>query len=372
MRELVKYGASALLLAAGVVAAAPSYAEGTIKIGWLSPTSGGAASVGVPQLEGAEVAVQEINDAGGVLGMKIELLARDTQATPNVAVAAAKELISKEGVKVILGPSTSGAALAISEVAKAEKIVQILPSAKSKQLTDEKLHKYIFQMSATTDTDAERLFAIAQKVGAKKVCFAGYDYAYTTDLFDAARKLVEADPAMEAGGQYMIKLGATDFSTIVSQLMADSCDTIFGGVWGGGFTAFAKQAEPFGLFKSKKLVWGGTMGAYEAAVALKGAFPEGLYSHSPDLWYADGNAEHQAYLQSFEKYKGTKEPASFAILGYIGVKTAVAAIEKAGEVDADKIVAALEGMTISTPVGETTIDPKSHRADLPEFYGPIV
>jgi len=86
----------------------------------------------------------------------------------------------------------------------------------------------------------------------------------------------------------MFEMGTTDFNTTISKLIADPCDAMVGSIFGGSFISFAKQASPFGLFKSKKLVWGSQMGDYTMAATLKGDFPEGLWSSSVDLWYYEG------------------------------------------------------------------------------------
>ena len=347
---------------------AASAAE-TIKLGVIMPVSGGAAFVGNAVVDGIKLAVDEINAAGGIGGKKLEYVVRDSQAKPDVSVAAAKELITSEKVDVLVGPATSGAALAVSEVAKAEKIVNLSPTANASSLTDEKLHKYIFQFASTSDADAPRMIAVLQKLGAKKLCFAGYDYAGWLDVYKAIKANLPAD--IEETNHYLVKLGNTDYSTLISQLMADPCDTIMGYIWGGGFIAFAKQAGPFGLFNSKKMLAGGNVGDYSTLSALKETFPEGVWAYAQDLWYYNDIPELAAYHEALAKLQGREDTGMFAICGYVAVKALAAGIEKAGSADADKLAEALEGLTVATPLGELTMDAKKHRFSLPAFYGPI-
>jgi branched-chain amino acid transport system substrate-binding protein len=361
------------LLAAGTLASAltcatAAFAQATIKLGVLLPVSGGAASVGLGIQDGIKLAVEEINAAGGVSGKKLEYLVRDTQLKPDLASAAAKELLTKEGVRIFIGPATSGESLAVSEFAKNEKVVNIAPSATTESLTSTNLHDYIFQLPTTTDLDGVRNAQLLNEIGAKSVCFAGYDYAYTTDFFKAVRANLGD---VKDAGNFLVPLGTTDYSTMVTQLVSSSCDTILGTVWGGGFIAFVKQASPFGLFKNKKLIWGANMGEYAVAVTLKADFPEGMWASASDVWYVEYSDAHKKFQTSLAKLQGRKETGMWPITGYNAVYFAKAAIEKAGSADPTAIAAAMKGLTIASPLGDLTIDAKTHRANSPQFFGQI-
>jgi branched-chain amino acid transport system substrate-binding protein len=369
MQKRYQRGVRAALLAAVLAGCSAAYAQATIKLGVLLPMSGGAASVGLGTQDGIKLAVDEINAAGGVGGKRLEFLVRDTQLKPDLASAAAKELLTKEGVKIFIGPATSAESLAVSEFARNEKVVNINASAKTEALTAANLHDYIFQLNTTTDVDGVRMAKLLKEIGAKSVCFTGYDYAYTADLFKAVRANLGD---IKDAGSFLVPLGTTEFGNMVTQLVGSPCDTIVGTVWGGGFISFVKQATPFGLFKTKKLVWGANMGEYAVAVSLKGDFPEGLWGSASDVWYIDHSDAHKKFQASLAKLQGKKETAMWPILGYNAVYFAKAAIEKAGSTEPAAVAAALKGLTIASPFGELTIDPKTHRANSPEFYGQVV
>jgi branched-chain amino acid transport system substrate-binding protein len=119
-----------------------------IKIGFPMPLSGPASVYGVPVTKGAEMAVQEINASGGVLGRKLELLTRDSKASADEAVRLARELIIKYNVDFLSGTLTSAEAPAVSTIAKENKIVFIAPTSKTIQLTSPaNLHPYIFRLA---------------------------------------------------------------------------------------------------------------------------------------------------------------------------------------------------------------------------------
>ena len=357
--------AAAMMMASGM-----AFAEETIKVGILMPISGGGASYGVPLVEGVKMAVDEINAAGGVNGMKIEYFVRDSQLKPDVAVAAARELITKEGVDVMVGAVSSGATLAISELAKQEKIALLAPAAKAAALTSTKLHPYIFQLAATTDSEGRQMADVLANIGAKKVCVSGFDYAYSHDLFDSLAKNLK--DGIKIVDTFHVKLGTTDYSAVISQLLGSDCDTVAGAVWGGGFIAYMKQAGPFGLFNTKKLVWAAEVGSPEMASALKGDYPEGMWAAAYDLWYAKGSEAHKKFQADLAVIEGTKETKMYPVTTYIAIQFIAEAVRKAGSADPQAIAKALVGLSIDTPLGKRTINPDNHRTNTGEFWGPMV
>ncbi len=136
-----------------------------IKIGALSPTSGSAAVFGVPAMIGHDMAVEEINAAGGLLGRQLVTVPRDTKLKPASASAAAKELITKEGVDVLVGSLSSAVGLALAEVARTEKVVLVVSIAKTIQLSTTKKHDYVFRTAANTDTEGRGFARVVGIVG---------------------------------------------------------------------------------------------------------------------------------------------------------------------------------------------------------------
>ena len=132
-------------------ASSPTLAQGVVKIGALYPIAGTGAVYGVPAMHGHDMAVEEINAAGGILGRKIVTVARDTKLKPAPSSAAAKELITKENVDVLVGGLSSAVGLAISEVSRLEKVVYVATIPKTIKLTTTKLHPYVFRTASNTD-----------------------------------------------------------------------------------------------------------------------------------------------------------------------------------------------------------------------------
>ncbi|HZD25292.1 MAG TPA: ABC transporter substrate-binding protein [Alphaproteobacteria bacterium] len=348
-------------------------AQADIKVGVLYPTSGGGAIYGTPAMQGHTLALKEINASGGILGQKVVSFARDSKLNPAAASAAAKELIAKEGVTVILGGVASSVGLALSEVSKQEKVIYIATIPKSIKITTTKLHPYVFRTASNTDFEGDAMATIMKQVGGEKICDIQLDYAYGHDL---AKGIKKALPQHAPDAQVILdlwpKLGATDYNAYITQIMGAGCDTVTSGLWGNHFVNFAKQAKPFGLFKNVKFIAGGEVGSHEVASKMGEDYPDNVWSNSYELWYHIKTDAHRKFHEALAKTAGTEETAMWPVLAYNGLMFYKAAVEKAGSTDPDKVSKALEGLTIQTPVGALTINPADHQANTGQFWGKMV
>ena len=360
--------AAAFMLAAGVASA-----NAEIKIGVLYPIAGTGAVYGTPAMYGHNMAVDEVYAAGGIMGQKVVSFARDTKLKPAAAAAAAKELITKEGVDVLVGGLSSAVGLAISEVARQEGVVYIATIPKTIQMTTKKLHKHVFRTSSHTDFEGDAIAQIVKKLGKKSVCDIQLDYAYGHDLAAGIEKgLAKHAPNVKKVIDLRSKLGATDYNAQITQILGSGCDVVTSGLWGSHFVNFAQQAKPFGLFDRVTYISGGEIASHEIAGKMGKDYPDNVISNSYELWYDHTFPGHKKFQADLAKRSGKKETAMWPVLAYIGVKFIEAAGNKAGTMDADKFAAALEGMTIKTPVGDRTIDPKTHQDNTGQFWGPMV
>ena len=360
--------AAAFMLAAGMASV-----NAEIKIGVLYPIAGTGAVYGTPAMYGHNMAVDEVNAAGGIMGQKVVSFARDTKLKPAAAAAAAKELITKEGVDVLVGGLSSAVGLAISEVARQEGVVYIATIPKTIQMTTKKLHKHVFRTSSHTDFEGDAIAQIVKKLGKKSVCDIQLDYAYGHDLAAGIEKgLAKHAPNVKKVIDLRSKLGATDYNAQITQILGSGCDVVTSGLWGSHFVNFAQQAKPFGLFDRVTYISGGEIASHEIAGKMGKDYPDNVISNSYELWYDHTFPGHKKFQADLAKRSGKKETAMWPVLAYIGVKFIQAAGDKAGTMDADKFAAALEGMTIKTPVSDRTIDPKTHQANTGQFWGPMV
>ena len=369
----------ALSCAAAILAPAAASAQATIKIGFPMPLSGPAAVYGVPILKGAEMAVEEINATGGVLGKKLELLSRDSKASADEAVRLARELIIKNNVDFLSGTLTSAEAPAVSTIAKENKIVFVAPTAKTMLLTaPENLHPYIFRVASNTRIEGRTGAAIMAKwQEVKRVATIAPDYAYGRDAVAAyVDYMKKLRPDIEIIDQQWPKLGEPDFTAFITAQMSKKPDAVFCDVFGGDFVTFAKQATPLGYFKAIKnrLADGGEVGTVDEALALGPDYPYGIWSdaYDPVIWTGKEPAEHKTYVEHLKAFTKSEYGSGWAIMGYISIQAIVEGIKKAGGTDSDKVAKTLLGLTIDTPVGKRTFNPKTHETESGEFWGEMV
>lgn len=366
-RTLFGAAATAALLAASVAQAED------IKIGVLYPTSGGGAIYGGPAMIGHNLAVDEINAAGGVNGNKLVTFARDTKLNPSAAASAAKELVTKEGVNVLIGGLSSAVGLAISEVAKQEGVVYIATIPKTIQMTTSKLHSHVFRTASHTDFEGDAMAQLVKQVGGSKICDIQLDYAYGHDLADGIKAgLKRHAPDAEIVMDLRPKLRATDYNVFITQIMGAGCDVVTSGLWGSHFVDFAQQAAPFGLFDQiKAYISGGEVASHEIAGTMGEDYPPNVISNTYELWYHAVSDNHAAFQKKIAAKAGTKETPMWPVLAYIGVNFYAEAVKQSGGVASEGVIKSLEGMTIDTPVGERTIDAATHQANTGQFWGPM-
>lgn len=364
---------SAMLVAVGALGAGTAFAQEPIKIGAMYPLTGGGAVYGVPAMAGHQLAVEELNAKGGIMGRKIESIERDDKMNPSAASSTMKELITKDKADIIVGGLSSAVGLAMSEVSKQEKVVYISTIPKTIQMTTDKLHKYVFRTASNTDFEGDTLSLLAGRNKLTKLCNLQLDYAYGNDLEAGILKTMAKNaPDAKIVLTLKPKLGATDFNPFIPQVMSAGCDGVLSGLWGPHFVSWVKQAAPLGFFNKIKWISGGEIASHEIAGELKGEYPDNVISNTYELWYHAQDPSHKEFQAKLAKKLNTQETPQWALLGYVGVMYTAAAMEKAKSTEADKVAAALEGLTIKTPVGPLTIDAKSHQANMGQFWGPMV
>jgi len=331
----------------------------------------GAGLFGQPSAKGAEMLVKEVNERGGVLGRPLKLLVRDCKGTPEEATRVSKELILKDNVDFLVGGLSAAQGLAISEVAKTEKVLYIAPISKSTRMCEPpRLHPYVFRAAANTNTEGRSAAVFMAKHPWKRIATIGPDYEYgqmcTQAFVDWIKKL---KPEVEIVHQGWPKLGETDYTPYIAPCLAAKPDACFMSLWGGHFVTFAKQAKPYGFFEKVKVVAAGEGGSPETAMALKDDLPLGITTNAYDVFYYPDTPEHKDYCERLKKFTGEEYAPSWAITGYIATQWLVEGIEKAGSTDTKKVIKALEGLTIQTPIGKQTMRAKDHQATRGQVWG---
>ena len=344
-----------------VLASAASAAD-TIKLGGMFPLSGRASDLGITCKQGAELAVKEINAKGGVLGKKFELLSADDKANVQEGVTLSKRYIQKDGVNFLFGVVSSAGSLAVAEVAKQEKVIFMDTVGSTDTLTKEKWNRYTFRAGTCNSQEANSLAMYSAKKYPKLTKFynIGPDYEYGRTMWDIFKaRTKEQNPKAEFIGEQWPKLFIPDYTSYINAILQAKPDAVFCTLWGGDLVAFIKQAKPYGVFDKMKWIIA-TGGDITVAKALGKEMPMGLIVDQRYYFHWPATKRNQAFVKAYQAdYKDY--PSAWAAEGYDGVYFLAEGIKKAGSLDTEKVIAALEGLTIDAPRGKSTLRKEDHQ-----------
>jgi branched-chain amino acid transport system substrate-binding protein len=368
-----------LAIASGLVglASMEASAQQPIKVGYPMILSGPGALFGEPSLKGAQMFVDEINAKGGVLGRKIELISRDTKGNADEAVRVSRELIPKNNVDFLVGTLTSAEGPAVSTIAKENKVVFVAPIPKTDQLTaPANLHPYVFRTASTTTIEGRTAAEIMAKWNVKRVATISPDYAYGQDVTKAfVEHIRKIKPDVEIVDQQWPKLGEADYTPFINAQLGKRPEAVFSSLWGGHFVTFAKQAKPLKYFDAVNynFVGAGEAGSIESTKSMGADYPVGIWANSYDVFnWENGPPAHKDFIARLKQYTKEEHPSSWPSTGYIAMQVLAEAIKKANSTDAEKVSQAMRGLSVETPIGRQTIDPKTQQANRGQFWGKIV
>ncbi len=345
-----------------------SYGADTIKIGMIDTYTGPASSYTQDVLDGFKLAVEKINARGGVLGKKLEYTTRDEKFKPDIGLAMAKELVLKENVDILMGTINSGTALAVSDFARKEKIPFFVTYSKSEKIIGEKGHRYVFNMNENTEMAGRAAAVALAKKPFVKYWICGDDYEYGHAIADAVwNNLKKLNPKVQLMGQSWWKLGEPDFTPYITQIMAAKPDFIIVATGGSGMVNFQKAAKATGLAQ-KIPFYQHTANELGTLLPQGKDAPEGVYGTSNYLFYFPDTPANKAFADEFQKaYK--RFPKASALTGYMTAQFIAEGFKKAGKIDREALINAVEGLRIDSPVGPLAIRACDHQLELPTYFG---
>jgi branched-chain amino acid transport system substrate-binding protein len=339
-----------------------------IKVGIIDCYSGPPAVYGKDALNGFKLALQDINKKG-VLGKKIEFTTRDTKFKVDIALNMAKELVLRGDVDILVGTINSGAAMAVSEaVAKKEKVPFIVWISKSENITGKKGHRYVFSAGENTAMAGKSGGVALSKKPYIKYWIAGDDYEYGHAIGDAAwRNLKTRKPEVELIGKSWWKPGEPDLIPYITSILAAKPDAVIFCTGGRSMTNIMKAIKATGMAE-KVPVYVHTATDHAVLKPLGLGAPEGVMGTMDYHFYFPDLAANKRFVRDFEAAYGNP-PGFPAFHGYITAHFIAAAYEKAGSVDKEKFIDAMEGLKIDSPVGKIEMRACDHQVVLPMFLG---
>jgi branched-chain amino acid transport system substrate-binding protein len=354
MRRIISIAVVAMMVMALMITgcAKKEVAKEPIKVGVAGPHSGDLASYGIPTVRAAELVVEEINAAGGVLGRTVELLVEDDVCKPEVATNTATKLVS-DGAVVVVGHVCSGATKAALGIYNDAGIIVMSPSATNPGLTQSGDYPNFYRTIASDDLQAQ-LGAdyTVNTLGAKKVAVLHDKGDYGKGYAEFAKKYLSEMDGVEVVLFEGVTPGAVDYSAIVQKVGRSGAEAV---VYGGYHPEASKIVTQM---KKKKMdiFFVSDDGVKDVTfIKVAGDFAEGVYASGP--MDVSDNAMYQKAVAA-HKAKHGEEPGAFFKEGYAATLALLNAIEKAGSTESAAIEKILRSEYVDTTVGSISFDEK--------------
>ncbi len=336
----------------GMIVPATGFAADTIKIGVAGPHTGDLAPYGLPTKDAALLVAEQVNAAGGVLGMQIEVIPMDDQCKPEIATSAATKLVS-EGVDIVIGHVCSGATKAALGIYKESNIIAISPSATNPPLTQSGDYPNFYRTIAPDDDQGNLAANFAtDKLGAKKIAILHDKGDYGKGFADFSKAAIEAGGKAEVVLFEGVTPGAMDYSAVVQKIRREGADAV---IFGGYHPEASKLV---GQMKKKrvKVPFIGPDGVKgDGFLEIAGEKAEGVYATGPmDVSaYAENKKAKDDYVAKFGK-----EPGTFFDQGYAAMQMILNAVKVSGGTDSAGLEKALRSSYVDTAVGKVKFDSK--------------
>src|SRR6202522_213477 len=320
-----------------------------------------------PYRKGWQLAVEEINAAGGVNGKKLVVVSKDDGGKPADAQTAANELVSSENVVMLTGAFLSNIGLAVSDFANQKKVFFLAAEPLTDAITWSKGNRYTFRLRPSNYMQAAMLVEEAAKLPAKRWATIAPNYEYGQSAVAVFKKLMsEKRPDIQWVDAQWPPQGKIDAGPVVQALNEANPEAILNVTFGADLVKFVREGNTRGLFKNRAVVSFLT-GEPEYLDPLKDETPEGwIVTGYP--WNAVAIPEHAAFLKAYQA-KYNDYPRLGSVVGYSTLKAAAAILAKAKSTDSEKLVDAAEGISVDTPFGKVTFRKADHQSTLGAFIG---
>ena len=339
----------------------------SVKIGELNSYSRMAAFA-VPYRNGMQLAQEEINAKGGVLGgRRMEIVFRDDGATPGDAARVAEELLTRENVSFLAGTFLSNVGLAVADFANQKKVLFLATEPLTDAITMGSGNKYTYRVRPSTYMQTKMLVDAVKAKGIKKWAIVAPNYEYGQSAAANFKKLIKAaTPDAEIVGEQFPALGKIDAGATVAALENTKPDGIFSALFGADLTVFVREGNTRGLF-DKRTVASLLTGEPEYILPLGEETPEGwIVTGYP--WEQITDAKHKAFVDAY-KAKFNDTPRLGSLLGYVVGYMMKDLLDKAQSTDTDKLLAALNDAKFDTISGPVTMRALDHQSTLGAWVG---
>ena len=321
----------------------------------------------LPYRNGWQLAVEQVNAAGGVLGRKLEVISRDDAGRPQDAIRIAGELVGDQKVDLLAGTFLSNIGLAISDFARQNKKLFVAGEPLSDAMVWEKGHRYCYRLRPSTYMQAAMLVEDAAKMKATRWTSVAPNYEYGTSTVKWFKQLLAAKrPDVEFVEGQWPALGKIDAGATVVALARTHCDGILNVTFGPDLTNFVRQGNTRDLFAGRSVV---------SVLTGEPEYLDPLGDETPEDWLVTGypvsgvkDPGNLAFIAAYRAKFG-EMPKMGSVVGHALVTSIVAGIAKTGRLDTEALCDGFAGVGFDTPFGRATWREQDHQSTLGTYVG---
>ena len=327
-------------------------AQDTIKIGVTQPLTGAFAASGNYVAQGAKIAEDEINKAGGVLGKKIQLVVEDNKSNPTEAVATIEKLVVKDKVPVVMGAWSSTLTLAVMPKLEEYEIPMLVETSSSGKITTSG-NPYVFRISPTSEMEAKAFQPLVAKLGIKKADFLNTNNDFGIGSAQEFSKMLKEN-GVTVGVMETMDPKATDFSAQLTRIKASGGDALFVTTAVEQVTLIMKQAKDQRL-EHQIITTGGSNSPDQVAQQAGDAANGSMHTVFFPPWFPEVTTHPEVSKRYMDEWAARGHHVgglTEGFRGYDGIRTIVEAIKIAGKAEAPAIKDALWKVKVNGVYGD--------------------
>jgi branched-chain amino acid transport system substrate-binding protein len=354
--------------AASAILTGSALAQSTIKIGEMNSYKAQPAFLD-PYKKGWELAVEEVNAAGGVLGKKLEVVSRDDGGNPGDAVRVAEELVTRENVALLTGTFLSHVGLAVTEFAGRKKVFFLASEPLTDKITWQNGNRYTFRLRPSTYMQTAMLIPAAVAAKKKKWAIIYPNYEYGQSAAATFKELLKkAQPDVEFVTEQAPPLGKVDAGAVLQAIDDAKPDAIFNVLFGADLAKLAREGATRGVFKDRFVV---------SLLSGEPEYLDPLKEDTPAGWVVTGypwdeikTPQHQKFVDAYRK-RWNDYPRLGSMVGYDSIKAIAAGIAKAGSTDPEALIKAFRGLKVDGAFASYDYRASDQQATVGAYVGTL-
>lgn len=335
-----------------------------LRVGYLSWLSGVFAGAGVDHREAFDLRVDEINNSGGVNGHTLEVIHKDTKATPETGVERARELVTQENVDILTGLTTSSTGKAVTEFAKSQQIPFLVGGAQTPDITKDQCNEYTYRCCGNIISQMTALAEGVNQLAADDlttVAGVNPDYVYGHQCWEYFKQeFKKRRPDVEFVGSTFPAFGKGDYAKEIQATIDKEPDIVHSVLYSGDMISFVKQAQQYSFFEEIPEF---AAAALDASISSMGdAWPSGLIGQNPTQWNWTDNEQAQEFFTKYVDRYGRVPSGFYSGYGEVNAQALKGAVEKGGGVSKNELLEGMNDLTFESVATEAHIRPSDHQA----------